>query len=213
MSSTPHRAYDATARVLSLLCALAIIIILSPVLAIVAIAVRTTLGRPVFFTQERPGLEGHLFTVHKFRTMRLAEQPLSSLDAVATDAGRLTGLGRFLRATSLDELPQLFDVISGHMNLVGPRPLLPEYLTRYSPYHARRHEVRPGMTGWAQVNGRNQASWNDRFDMDVWYVDHRSLRLDLTILVRTIRVALSREGVSAEGSETALPYEGNGRRE
>ena len=213
MSPTSHRAYDAAARALSLFCALVIIVILSPVLAIMALAVRITLGSPVFFTQKRPGLEGRLFTVHKFRTMRMAERPLSSLDAVATDAGRLTGLGRFLRATSLDELPQLFDVVSGHMNLVGPRPLLPEYLTRYSPYHARRHEVRPGMTGWAQVNGRNQASWDDRFDMDVWYVDNRSLRLDLRILLRTVRVALSREGVTAEGSETASPYEGNGRQE
>lgn len=213
MLPTSHRAYDAAARALSLFCALVIIVILSPVLAITALAVRITLGSPVFFTQKRPGLEGRLFTVHKFRTMRMAERPLSSLDAVATDAGRLTGLGRFLRATSLDELPQLFDVVSGHMNLVGPRPLLPEYLTRYSPYHARRHEVRPGMTGWAQVNGRNQASWDDRFDMDVWYVDNRSLRLDLRILLRTVRVALSREGVTAEGSETASPYEGNGRQE
>ena len=211
--STSHRAYDAAARALSFICALVAIIVLSPLLVIVALAVRVTLGRPVFFTQERPGLAERLFTVHKFRTMRMAARPLSSLDAVATDANRMTRLGRLLRATSLDELPQLFDVVRGDMNLVGPRPLLSEYLGRYSAYQARRHEVRPGMTGWAQVNGRNRAPWDDRFNMDVWYVDHRSVWLDLKILVRTIWVALSRQGVSAEGSETALPYEGNGRQD
>jgi lipopolysaccharide/colanic/teichoic acid biosynthesis glycosyltransferase len=207
-SSADHRAYDAAARALSLIAALAAVIVLSPVLLAAALAVLVTMGRPVLFTQARPGRGGRPITVHKFRTMRVAADAASDVHAVATDADRLTGLGRFLRATSIDELPQLFDVLRGDMNLVGPRPLLTEYLDRYPARHARRHEVRPGITGWAQVNGRNTVSWDDKLDMDVWYVNNRSLALDLRILWRTIAVALSRQGVSAADAATMRPYEG-----
>jgi len=140
--------------------------------------------------------------------MREAVSTLTALDAVATDAERLTSLGRLLRSTSIDELPQLFNVIKGDMNLVGPRPLLTEYLPLYSAHQARRHEVRPGMTGWAQVNGRNETSWTERFDMDVWYVDNRSLMLDARILLKTVGVALSRRGVSTNGTSSAVPFGG-----
>jgi lipopolysaccharide/colanic/teichoic acid biosynthesis glycosyltransferase len=204
-----HRVYDAVTRALNLIIALVALVVLSPVLLVVAAIVLTTLGRPVIFTQHRPGMNGRPIAVHKFRTMRAADPALSAVDQVASDAARLTRVGRMLRAASLDELPQLYDVLVGSMNLVGPRPLLTEYLGLYSPHHARRHEVRPGITGWSQVNGRNEASWDDRLDMDVWYVDNRSLALDARILWRTIAVALSGKGVSAEGVATAVPYSGS----
>ena len=164
-----------------------------PLLLVVALVVRMALGAPVFFVQERPGLQGRPFKLIKFRTMRSGE---------GTDAERLTRLGRQLRAASLDELPELWNVLRGDMSRVGPRPLLMRYLTRYTPEQARRHEVRPGITGWAQVNGRNALSWEQKFAYDVWYVDHRSLRLDLKILGLTVWQVLSRRGVNADGEAT-----------
>jgi sugar transferase EpsL len=164
-----------------------------PLLAAVAVAVRATVGRPVLFRQQRPGRGGRPFLMVKFRTMR---------PGPGSDAERLTRLGRFLRATSLDELPELWNVLRGEMSLVGPRPLLMRYLERYTPEQRRRHEVKPGLTGWAQVNGRNAVDWDQRFALDVWYVDHWSLGLDLHILARTPGAVLRRRGISAPGSAT-----------
>ena len=164
-----------------------------PVLVVTAFIVRTCLGSPVFFVQERPGLRGRLFKLFKFRTMR---------EGAGTDAERLTRFGRFLRTTSLDELPEVFNVLKGDMALVGPRPLLVRYLPRYSPEQARRHEVRPGITGWAQVHGRNALSWEQKFAYDVWYVEHRSFGLDMKILWLTVRQVVSRKGISAAGETT-----------
>lgn len=168
--------------------------------------VRRKLGSPVFFRQTRPGLHGRPFEMVKFRTMTDARGDDGNL---LSDAERLTAFGRFLRATSLDELPELWNVLRGDMSLVGPRPLLMEYLPLYSPEQARRHEVRPGITGWAQVNGRNALSWDDKFKFDVWYVDHRSLRLDVKILWLTVKKVLVREGISAEGEATMSKFTGN----
>jgi lipopolysaccharide/colanic/teichoic acid biosynthesis glycosyltransferase len=182
------------------------LIVLAPVLAAVALAVAVALGRPVLFRQVRPGLGGKPFRLIKFRTM---------LDAVGADgkpladSRRLTRFGRFLRATSLDELPELWNVLRGDMSLVGPRPLLTHYLPLYSPEQARRHEVRPGLTGWAQVNGRNALSWTDKLALDSWYVDHRSFRLDMRILAMTVAKVLSRTGIAAEGSDTMPEFRGN----
>ena len=162
-------------------------------LALAALAVRVADGRPVLFRQARAGRGGRPFEMLKLRTMR---------DGEGTDAERLTRLGRLLRATSLDELPQLFHVLTGRMSLVGPRPLPVRYLPRYSPEQARRHEVRPGITGWAQVNGRNALSWEEKFRLDVWYVDHRSLLLDAKILFLTVFKTASRDGINHPGSDT-----------
>ncbi len=167
--------------------------------------VRRKLGSPVFFRQTRPGLHGGPFEMVKFRTMTDARGDDGNL---LSDAERLTAFGRFLRATSLDELPELWNVLKGDMSLVGPRPLLMEYLPLYSPEQARRHEVRPGITGWAQVNGRNALSWDDKFKLDVWYVDHRSLWLDVKILWLTVRKVLVREGISAPGDATMPVFKG-----
>ncbi len=168
-------------------------------MAVLAVAVRLTMGSPVLFRQERPGRDEVVFTLLKFRTMREARP---GEDALASDAERLTGLGRWLRRTSLDELPTLWNVLRGDMSLVGPRPLLVAYLDRYSPTQRRRHEVKPGVTGLAQVEGRNDLSWDEQFRLDVWYVDHRSLRLDLSILARTVTAVFSGRGVSQEGRAT-----------
>ncbi len=194
-----HRAYDAVKRVLDVVVAAFALVLLSPVLLVTAVFVRAKLGSPVLFRQERPGRNGRLFTIHKFRSMKAHPEGLGAVDAVATDADRLTRFGRFLRASSLDELPELWDVLVGNMSLVGPRPLLPEYLERYNAEQARRHEVRPGLTGWAQVNGRNATTWEERLRMDVWYVDHRSLALDARVVAMTIKPLFSRGGISAEG--------------
>lgn len=167
--------------------------------------VRRKLGSPVFFRQTRPGLHGRPFEMVKFRTMTDARGRDGKL---LPDAERLTAFGRFLRATSLDELPELWNVIKGDMSLVGPRPLLMEYLPLYSPEQARRHEARPGITGWAQVNGRNALSWEEKFKLDVWYVDHRSLWLDIKILWLTVRKVLVREGISADGEATMSKFTG-----
>jgi len=175
------------------------LILLSPVIGLLAGLVRLKLGNPVLFRQQRPGLHGKPFTLYKFRTMTGARDADGNL---LPDADRLTPFGRFLRRTSLDELPELLNVLRGDMSLVGPRPLLMEYLDRYTPEQARRHEVRPGITGWAQINGRNALSWEEKFELDVWYVDNLSLWLDLKILVLTIWTVLRREGISQDGYAT-----------
>lgn len=179
---------------------------LSPVLAFIAWQVRRKMGSPVLFRQVRPGLHGKPFEMIKFRTMR------DAVDAEGNhlpDAERLTDFGRFMRATSLDELPELWNVLKGEMSLVGPRPLLVEYLPLYSPEQARRHEARPGVTGWAQVNGRNELSWDEKFKLDVWYVDNQSLWLDLKILILTVMKVFKREGISAEGEATMKAFDGS----
>ena len=192
-------------RAFDLLVVAAMAVAWGPLLLITAMAVRLSLGSPVLFRQRRPGLHGRPFELVKFRTMR---PDRSAGTAPESDADRLTEFGRFLRSTSLDELPELWNVIKGDMSLVGPRPLLMEYLPLYSAEQARRHEVRPGITGWAQVNGRNALSWEEKFAMDVWYVDHWSLRLDLVILWRTVVKVLVREGINAQGEATARPFTG-----
>ena len=172
-----------------------------PLLGIVALVVLVVEGRPVFFRQERAGKDGKPFRMLKFRTMRNGE---------GTDDERLTRLGRFLRASSLDELPELMHVLAGTMSLVGPRPLPTRYLPRYSPEQARRHEVRPGITGWAQVHGRNQVSWEDKFAYDVWYVDHRSLLLDIKILFMTVLPVLFARGIASSETVTMTEFTGGG---
>ncbi len=182
------------------------LLILALPLALLAWQVCRKLGSPVLFTQVRPGLHGRPFRMVKFRTMTDARD---ASGALLPDAQRLTPFGLFLRASSLDELPELWNVLRGEMSLVGPRPLLVEYLPLYSPEQARRHEVRPGITGWAQVNGRNAISWADKFALDVWYVDHHSLWLDLRILWLTVRKVLVRDGISAAGESTMPRFEGD----
>ena len=179
--------------------------LLAPLMALVAALIFFKMGSPVLFTQERPGLGGRPFRVYKFRTMSVA----FDVDGqYLPDAQRLTALGVLLRKLSVDELPQLINVLKGDMSLVGPRPLLMTYLPLYSPTQARRHEVRPGITGWAQVNGRNAISWPERFALDVWYVDHQSLMLDVRILWMTVRKVLMRDGISANGEATMSKFEG-----
>jgi lipopolysaccharide/colanic/teichoic acid biosynthesis glycosyltransferase len=192
------RAFDVVVSALAL-------IVLSPILLVVALLVRLKLGRPVFFTQERPGLHGRPFTLVKFRTMR--DSPSDPTDGSA-DGERLDPFGSTLRSTSLDELPELWNVLRGDMSLVGPRPLLMHYLPLYTERQARRHEVRPGVTGWAQINGRNATPWPERLEMDVWYVENRSFLLDLKILALTIPRALQRSGVSQEGQATVEYFTG-----
>lgn len=186
--------------------ALGLLAALALPLLLLAWAVRRNLGSPVLFRQLRPGLQGRPFMMVKFRTMTDARDAGGTL---LPDAHRLTKFGRFLRASSLDELPELWNVLRGEMSLVGPRPLLTEYLPLYSSEQARRHEVRPGITGWAQINGRNAVSWDQRFLLDVWYVDHRSLWLDLKILWLTVRKVLVRDGISAQGDATMPRFTGN----
>jgi lipopolysaccharide/colanic/teichoic acid biosynthesis glycosyltransferase len=202
----PRRAPgDAAKRAVDAGASLAALVALSPVLLLTALAVRLFLGSPVLFRQARPGLHGRPFVLYKFRTMRDATDASGKPLA---DEARLTAFGRWLRSTSLDELPELWNVLRGDMSLVGPRPLLTEYLPLYTPEQARRHEVRPGLTGWAQVNGRNALGWSDRFAMDVWYVDHRSLLLDARIVLRTLRAVVAREGISEAGHATREPFRG-----
>lgn len=186
-------------------CALALILI-APALLIVMALIRWRLGSPVFFHQVRPGMRGEPFRMLKFRTMT-EERDVNG--RLLPDAERLTGVGSFLRSSSLDELPELWNVLKGDMSLVGPRPLLMEYLPLYSPEQRRRHEARPGITGWAQVNGRNALSWEDKFKLDVWYVDNQNLWLDLKILFLTIKKVLAREGISAQGHATTEPFRGS----
>jgi len=193
-------------RVFDLVGALFLLGLLWPILLVVALLVRWRLGSPVLYCQVRPGLNGKPFEMVKFRTMR---DSMGSDGQPLPDELRLTVFGGFLRATSLDELPELWNVLKGEMSLVGPRPLLMEYLPLYSSEQARRHEVRPGITGWAQVNGRNALSWDEKFKLDVWYVEHHSFWLDMRILWQTIKKVLVREGISAQGEATMPKFTGN----
>jgi sugar transferase EpsL len=186
-------------RAFDLIISVPALLVLSPVLMAIAIGVRIFIGRPVLFSQTRPGLQGRLFKIHKFRTMT---DDRDSEGNLLPDAQRLTNFGKFLRSTSLDELPELFNIYKGDMSIVGPRPLLVQYLKRYTQEQGRRHEVRPGLTGWAQVNGRNALSWEDKFKLDVWYVDNRSFWLDVRIIFLTIGQVLKRDGVSHSGEAT-----------
>ena len=184
--------------------------LLSPVLALIALLVRVNLGSPVFFQQARPGLHGQPFSILKFRSM------LEVADAhgnPVSDEARLTRFGKFMRATSLDEQPELWNVLKGDMSLVGPRPLLMEYLPLYTKVQLRRHDVRPGITGWAQINGRNAISWEEKFKFDIWYVDNQSFWLDLEILFLTIKKVVFREGISAEGEVTMPVFTGNSEKD
>ncbi|MDY7077885.1 MAG: sugar transferase [Chloroflexota bacterium] len=181
-------------------------ILLSPLLALIALLVRLRLGSPILFRQQRPGLRGKPFTISKFRTMTSTRDAEGHL---LPDAQRLTRFGRFLRSTSLDELPELFNILKGDMSLVGPRPLLMQYLDRYTPEQMRRHEVKPGMTGWAQINGRNAITWEHKFALDVWYVDNCSLWLDLKIIILTAWKILKREGINQPGRATIEEFMGS----
>jgi len=195
-------------RAMDLVGALAALVLLSPVVAVLCILVRSKLGSPVLFRQVRPGMDGRPFNMVKFRTMTDERGPDGAL---LPDAQRLTALGAWLRSTSLDELPELFNVLKGDMSLVGPRPLLMDYLSLYDDRQARRHEVRPGITGWAQINGRNALSWEEKFELDVWYVDNRSLGLDIKILFKTVLQVLKRDGIS-HGEDATMPrFEGSNR--
>lgn len=188
------------------LCALLAGIVLSPVMAVTAVLVRVKLGSPVLFTQERPGKDGKIFKLYKFRTMTDARDENGNL---LSDEVRLTGFGKKLRSTSLDELPELFNILKGDMSVVGPRPLLVQYLSRYNEHQARRHEVRPGFTGLAQVNGRNAISWEEKFDWDVKYVDHITFLGDWKIIFKTVKTVLRKDGISAENSVTMEEFMGS----
>jgi lipopolysaccharide/colanic/teichoic acid biosynthesis glycosyltransferase len=181
------------------------LVLLAPVIVVVAFAIRLNLGAPIFFAQTRPGLDAKPFVMYKFRSMKNATD---STGAPLPDHERLTSFGKFIRASSLDELPELWNVLKGDMSLVGPRPLLVEYLPLYSEQQARRHEVRPGITGWAQVNGRNALSWDEKFELDVWYVDHQSILLDLRTLWKTLVAVFRRNGISQDGHATMSPFQG-----
>jgi len=193
-------------RIFNLALTLPGLILISPLLVLLAVCVGVAHGAPVLFRQPRPGYKGRPFTLYKFRTMTNSRAADGSL---LPDAMRLTRLGRFMRSLSLDELPELYNVLRGDMSLVGPRPLLMQYLERYSPEQMRRHDVTPGMTGWAQVNGRNALTWQQKFDLDLWYVDHWSLGLDLRILCLTFWKMLKREGISQPGHATMEEFRGN----
>ncbi len=196
-------------RFLDFLIALTTLVVLSPIILVAAIFIRCKLGSPVFFRQTRPGLHGKPFEMVKFRTMK------DAVDAEGNplpDSDRMTPFGGKLRNSSLDELPGLWNVLKGDMSLVGPRPLLMQYLPLYSKEQARRHEVRPGVTGWAQVNGRNAISWEDKFKLDVWYVDNQSILLDMKILALTVKKVFIKEGISADGEATMPRFEGSDRK-
>jgi len=193
--------YASLKRLVDVCVAAIALVVLAPLMLVTALVVRATLGSPVLFRQHRPGLRGVPFTILKFRTMRIAAEGQS-------DAQRLTSVGRLLRSLSLDELPELVNVLKGDMSLVGPRPLLVQYLDRYTTEQARRHDVRPGITGWAQVNGRNALTWPDKFRLDVWYVDHVSFALDCRIVWRTIGALVTRRGIAQPGHATAEEFKG-----
>ena len=195
-------------RIFDIFISTLLILIASPLMLVIAILVRIFHGSPVIFGQDRPGHKGRIFKIFKFRTMTNQRQAGGSL---LPDEQRITRLGKLLRASSLDELPELLNILRGEMSLVGPRPLLIQYLERYSPEQARRHDVLPGMTGWAQVNGRNAIDWEDKFRLDVWYVDHWSFWLDLKIIFMTFWKVVKREGISQPGHATAEEFKGNTR--
>ena len=197
-----RRPYDLVKRAIDILIAGLALILSLPIQLVVALLVRINLGSPVLFTQQRPGRSGRMFTMYKFRTMRDITEDLVS------DEDRITPFGSWLRSTSLDELPELLNVLKGDMSIVGPRPLLPEYLPLYTARQARRHEVRPGISGWAQCHGRNAISWKQKFAYDVWYVDHLSLMTDLKVIYYTIKSVLKREGISQEGQATMEAFDG-----
>jgi sugar transferase EpsL len=197
--------YSAAKRAFDIVVSAVLLVVLAPLVAVIALAVRAQLGRPVLFRQVRAGRYGRPFTMRKFRTMRDIRDAQGGL---LPDDARVTRLGSFLRSTSLDELPELWNVLIGEMSLVGPRPLLPEYLPLYSPAQARRHEVRSGITGWAQVNGRNALTWERRFELDVYYVDHRSFLFDLRILLSTIATVVRRQHISHAGHVTMERFRG-----
>jgi lipopolysaccharide/colanic/teichoic acid biosynthesis glycosyltransferase len=203
--SAATRRHDAVQRIIDVCIAAGILVVFSPVLLVTGALVAVVLGRPVLFRQPRPGRHQQVFTIVKFRTMLHVDEPRGRV----TDADRLTALGRILRATSVDELPTMWNVLRGDMSLVGPRPLLVRYLERYTPEQARRHLVRPGVTGLAQVRGRNALSWEERFALDVWYVDHRSIALDARIFVETILKVARREGIAAAGDVTMPEFTGS----
>jgi lipopolysaccharide/colanic/teichoic acid biosynthesis glycosyltransferase len=182
-----------------------VLLLLSPIFLILAILLIFAQGWPVIFTQQRPGYRGNPFRIYKFRTMR---QPRPGEESVASDKSRLTGIGRFLRSLSLDELPELWNIFTGDMSFVGPRPLLMQYLPLYNPEQKRRHDVLPGLTGWAQINGRNAITWEEKFALDVWYVDHQSFWLDMKIILLTAWKTLRREGITQEGEATAREWKG-----
>jgi len=193
-------------RLMDFTSTLCILLILSPLLLVVSVLIRLRLGSPVLFKQERPGLKGNPFFLYKFRTMTNAKDADGNL---LTDAERLTPFGNMLRRTSIDELPELINVLKGDMSLVGPRPLLMEYLPLYDAEQARRHEVRPGITGWAQVNGRNAINWEDKFELDLWYVDNQTCWLDVKVLWMTVIKVIKREGISQEGHATMEKFMGS----
>lgn len=199
--------YPAAKRTLDVVASAAGLIILSPVIAAVMAVLLISSGRPVIFCQVRPGMEGRPFRAYKFRTMR----PASEDAEPQPDAARLTAFGKFLRSTSIDELPGLLNVLRGDMSLVGPRPLLMEYLPLYDARQVQRHLVKPGLTGWAQVNGRNTISWERRFELDLWYIENRSIALDLRILLLTLKKVVAREGITQEGHATMERFRGSGR--
>lgn len=195
-------------RIFDFIVSFGALLVFSPVLLIIAILIYLKLGSPVFFTQVRPGFKGKLFTIYKFRTMKYA---IDNKGNLLSDSERLTAFGKLLRSTSLDELPALWNVLIGEMSLVGSRPLLIEYLPLYSEEQSRRHDVLPGITGWAQVNGRNAISWEDKFKLDVWYVDNQSFWLDIKILLLTVKKVFIREGISAEGEVTMHKFTGSSK--
>lgn len=210
MSHKPYGIYEKyVKRPQDFLCALVGTVVLSPVILGTAVMVRVKLGSPVLFTQDRPGKDGKIFKLYKFRTML---PPKDGVIDASQDAARLTPFGKKLRATSLDELPELFNMLKGDMSVVGPRPLLVQYLDRYTPHQARRHEVRPGFTGLAQVHGRNSISWEEKFDWDVEYVDHITFLGDWKIILETIRTVLKREGISAAGEATMSEFMGSDKK-
>jgi len=193
-------------RIFDLILTIPAYFLLSPLMMLIAVIIRLTMEKPVFFRQIRPGFHGKPFTIYKFRTMLNAYGKNGNL---LPDKERLTRFGKFLRSTSLDELPELFNILKGEMSIVGPRPLLMQYLERYSPEQARRNEVRPGLTGWAQINGRNAITWEEKFRLDVWYVNNQSFRLDMKIIFMTILKVLKREGISQPGQATMEEFMGN----
>jgi lipopolysaccharide/colanic/teichoic acid biosynthesis glycosyltransferase len=211
MATTRKRSWNCKLkRLFDLSVATVALVLMAPLILLIGLLVAAFLGKPILFRQQRPGLNGKLFTLFKFRTMR---ELVGLNERLAPDGERITSFGRLLRSTSLDELPELINVMRGDMSIVGPRPLLVRYLGRYSPFQMRRHEVLPGITGWAQVNGRNAVSWDHKFAMDVWYVDHQSLWLDLKIVVLTMWKIAKRDGIDQPGVVGAPEFMGNGTEE